>query len=143
MNAEHGPNTSNRSFLCSRVFAKVLKQDIKKLGDAFDNRNGDLSFHGTIVDTEAKRSSVMCFSQYRVCCSEFGIPSALSALTVKHIRRIDGGSKSIGKAVILIPFPELLIDVGTPIQIMEYNIPTPRIRKDLENSGIHLSVQNE
>jgi hypothetical protein len=98
-------------------------------------------FKGIIIDTGANKSSLMSVKQYRAYCRSFKIPASIRG-PMKIFKGIGGTRRSMGSARIAIPFPKLGMCADIEFQIIDDDVPTLLSLRDLRNTGVELSIQN-
>lgn len=140
INKELETNLSNKVFLHTCGFLSRRKKEINDMEQALlvDERQSE--FNGVLVDTGANRTSLMSLTQYRAYCTEHGVPANLTKST-KRVCGIGGSQRSIGKARIPIPFPNLGLISDIDFHIIEDEVPTLLSLRDLKSTGIDMSIQ--
>lgn len=89
-------NFTNYSFRHGACFLQDKKFAMAAMASELEIGEED-GFRGILIDTCAKRSSIMSLRQYRAYCSEFKAPLRINPET-KTISGIGGKSKTLGFA---------------------------------------------
>ena len=113
---------------------RVMEKELRKN----DRRQ---EFNGIIIDTGANRTSMMSLDQYIAYCREHNVPARIADFN-RSVRGIGGVCvKTIGKATVAVPFPDIGVVCDITFHITEGHNPTLLSLRDLKNTGLDLSIQ--
>jgi hypothetical protein len=133
---------SNTTFVHSCGFITARETEMKQMKNELKMPAESASkFKGIIIDTGANKSSLMSLEQYRAYCKVFKVPASIRG-TRKMFKGIGGSRRSMGSVVIAIPFPMLGICADVEFQIINEDVPTLLSLRDLRNTGVEISIQN-
>jgi hypothetical protein len=141
LNAALEQEFSNLSFAHTCGYLLRHESKMREIrGELKDLEGQTDEFKGVIIDTGANRASLMSLAQYRAYCKKFKVPAKISG-DQKCFKGIAGGRRSIGSALVTIPFPKLGICSDVLFSIMKESVPTLLSLKDLRRTGVDLSIQ--
>lgn len=135
---------SDAAFLHGRnVSSKATENNTTEANIAHEQKREKVRFAGIRMDTCCNRTSIIGRPQYRAYCFEFGTKEAVRPAKGRNVSGIGGGVEGIGLVNIDIPFTELLLIIHIEFLLVDQDVPTLMSMKDMKESGIDISLQNE
>lgn len=100
-------------------------------------------FKGILIDSCAKRSPVMSYTQYRAYCEKFNVPMNIDNKNGRPMFGTGRTIKAIGTALVPIPFKNLDLVIDVHFQIMKDKILSVLSMREMKDNGLDYSIQDE